>query len=64
MFCVLCVAIMHVLMIIARKNHRQQNKCYPKGVYLLISKLHSILAVVNLLAHNNENQIYECSQIS
>ena len=25
----------------------------PKGVYLPISKLHSILAVVNLLAHNN-----------
>ena len=24
----------------------------PKGVYLPISKLHSILAVVNLLAHN------------
>ena len=32
---------------------RQQNKWYPKGVYLLISKLRSILAVVNLLAHNN-----------
>ena len=25
----------------------------PKGVYLLISKLHSILAVANLIAHNN-----------
>ena len=25
----------------------------PKGVYLPISKLHSILAVPNLLAHNN-----------
>ena len=25
----------------------------PKGVYLSISKLHSILAAVNLLAHNN-----------
>ena len=25
----------------------------PKGAYLPISKLHSILAVVNLLAHNN-----------
>ena len=25
----------------------------PKGVYLPISKLHSILAVANLLAHNN-----------
>ena len=26
----------------------------PKGVYLHISKLHSILAVANLLAHNSE----------
>ena len=26
----------------------------PKGVYLPISKLHSILAVANLLAHNNK----------
>ena len=25
----------------------------PKGVYLPISKLHFILAVANLLAHNN-----------
>ena len=25
----------------------------PKGVYLPISKLHSILAVANLLAHNH-----------
>ena len=25
----------------------------PKGVYLPLSKLHSILAVTNLLAHNN-----------
>ena len=24
----------------------------PKGVYLIISKLHSILAVANLIAHN------------
>ena len=29
----------------------------PKGVYLSISKLHSILAVANLLAHNNKSQI-------
>ena len=29
----------------------------PKGVYLPISKLHSILALVNLLAHNNISQI-------
>ena len=34
-------------------NHQQQNKWYPKGVYLPISKLHSILAIRNLLAHNN-----------
>ena len=34
--------------------HRQQNKCYPKGTYLSISKLHSILAVANLLAHNKK----------
>ena len=34
--------------------HQQQNKCYPKGVYLPISKLLSILVVAkNLLAHNN-----------
>ena len=35
--------------------HEQQNKCYPppKGFYLPISKLHTILAVANLLAHNN-----------
>ena len=36
----------------------------PKGVYLPISKLHSILAVANLLAHNNTNQICYCGQIS
>ena len=36
---------------------RQQNKCYP-------SKLHSILAVANLLAHNNISQICYCGQIS
>ena len=36
----------------------------PKGVYLPISKLHSILAVVNLLAHNNISQICYCGQIS
>ena len=44
--------------------HRQQNKCYPKGVYLPISKLRSILAVANLLAHNNKSQICYCGQIS
>ena len=29
----------------------------PKGVHLPISKIHSILAVANLLAHNNKSQI-------
>ena len=36
----------------------------PKGVYLAISKLHLILAVANLLAHNNISQICYCGQIS
>ena len=36
----------------------------PKGAYLPISKLHSILAVANLLAHNNKSQICYCGQIS
>ena len=36
----------------------------PKGDYLPISKLHSILAVANLLAHNNKSQICYCGQIS
>ena len=36
----------------------------PKGVYLPISKLHSIIAVANLLAHNNKSQICYCGQIS
>ena len=36
----------------------------PKGVYLPISKLHSILIVANLLAHNNKSQICYCGQIS
>ena len=36
----------------------------PKGVYLPISKLRSILAVANLLAHNNKSQICYCGQIS
>ena len=34
------------------------------GVYLPITNLHSILAVVNLLAHNNIRQICYCGQIS
>ena len=36
----------------------------PKGVHLPISKLHSILAIANLLAHNNKSQICYCGQIS
>ena len=36
----------------------------PKGVYLPISKLHSILPVANLLAHNSISQICYCGQIS
>ena len=45
---------------------KQQNKCYPppQGVYLPISKLHSILAVSNLLAHNNKFKIFNRGQIS
>ena len=35
-----------------------------KGVYLPISIIHSILAVVNLLAHDNIRQICYCCQIS
>ena len=35
----------------------------PKGVYLPISKLHSILAVANLLALNNKSRICYCGQI-
>ena len=48
--------------------HRQQNKCYPppqkkkKSVYLPISKVHTILAVANLLAHNNKSQICYCGK--
>ena len=44
--------------------HRQQNKCYPQMCLLSISKLNSILAVANLLAHNNKSQICYCGQIS
>ena len=36
-------------------------KCYPtNGVFLPISKVSSILAVANLLAHNNISQICYC----
>ena len=44
--------------------YQQQNKWYPKYFYLPILKLHLILAVVNLLAHNNKSQICYCGQIS
>ena len=40
--------------------HHQQNNVTPKGVYVPISKLHSILAVANLLARNNMSQICYC----
>ena len=36
----------------------------PKVVYFSISKQHSILNLVNLLAHNNISQICYCGQIS
>ena len=36
----------------------------PKDVFLPFSKLHLILAVANLLAHNNISQICYCGQIS
>ena len=36
----------------------------PKGAYLPILKLHSILVVANLLAHNNKSKICYCGQIS
>ena len=36
----------------------------PKGAYMPLSKLHSILAVANSLAHNNISQICYCGQIS
>ena len=44
--------------------HRQQNNCYPQKCLLAISKLHSILAIANLLVHNNISQICYCGQIS
>ena len=34
----------------------------PKGVYLLVSKQHSTLAIANMLAHNNISQICYCGQ--
>ena len=46
------------------RYHRSKINVTPKGVHLPISKLHSILAVANLLAHNNKSQICYCGQIS
>ena len=45
-------------------SHRQQNKCYSPRCLLAHFKAHSILAVANLLAHNNISQICYCGQIS
>ena len=44
--------------------YRQQDNVTPKGVYLPISKLHSILDIANLFFHNNISQICYCGQIS
>ena len=42
----------------ARMHHRQQNKWYPQRCLLAhFEAIHSILAIVNLLAHNNISQI-------
>ena len=51
--------VVHGLCTIASKRFAT-----PKVVYLSISKLHSILAVANLLALNNISQICYCGQIS
>ena len=32
--------------------YQQQDKWYPKDVYMPLSKLYSILAIANLLAHS------------
>ena len=42
----------------------RQQKSAPKGFYLPILKLHSVLAVANLIALNNISQICNCCQIS
>ena len=44
--------------------HQQQNKWYPKDVYMTFSKLHSTLAVANLLAYNNRNQKLSASKFA
>ena len=47
-----------------RNTNTSKINVTPKGVCLSISKLHSILAVANLLVHNNKTQICYCGQIS
>ena len=49
------IAIMHL---------RLENKCYLKGDYLSISKLHLIVSVAILFAHNNISPSCYCGQIS
>ena len=39
--------------------HQQQNKWYPQRFYVPISKLDSILAIPNLLVHNNLTKSYD-----
>ena len=46
------------------RYHASKINVTPEGVYLPISKLQSILAVANLLSHNNISQICYCGQIS
>ena len=44
---------MHNGTVLYEMYHQQENKWYPQGFLLPISKLHFILAAQNLLAHNN-----------
>ena len=53
-----CYSSMH------SKYHHQQNKCYPQKVFTCPFRSYSILAIANLLAHNNKSQICYCGQIS
>ena len=57
--CILCILKEHIQGTIASKIN-----VTPKGIYMPISKLHSILAIVNLLAHNSISRICYCGQIS
>ena len=47
----------------SEKYNRLQNKCCLQRFCLPIQKLHSILVVMNLLAHNSLSQICYCGQI-